>query len=190
MCLTLTEPSRVPPRRLVGWALGLAAGLAPAIATGQEYCVACTGPDAVYRCVIDATSPQGMPLKTLCLTSITRDGQHARCDLKGGTVFDCNGPVRRVGKNRPLPGGDTPSAGTPPAEVNASPRKKATGTAPAEPSNGATAGSPPKTSPRTVEELARQAAASSAEKLRKANEVASEAPRRTWDCIASFFKSC
>ena len=62
----------------------------------QEYCVACTGPDAVYRCVIEQANSTGMPLKMLCISTLARDGAHGTCAIRQGTVFDCNGPIRRI----------------------------------------------------------------------------------------------
>ena len=52
-------------------------------AEAQEYCVACTGPSAVYRCIIEGAKPGGsQPLQTLCVTAMTKEGQHAPCNVK------------------------------------------------------------------------------------------------------------
>ena len=66
-------------------------------AGAQEYCVACDGPPAIYRCIIEGARPGGVAaadaLRQLRWpsTAATRD-----CGVKGGTVFDCDGPVKRV----------------------------------------------------------------------------------------------
>jgi len=84
-----------------GWRIGCSLGLGfcalIARAEGQEFCVACTEPPAVYRCVIEGARPGGRhPLQMLCVIAMTKEGRHAACSVKGGTVFDCNGPVKRV----------------------------------------------------------------------------------------------
>ena len=66
-------------------------------AEAQEFCVACTEPTAVYRCVIEGARPGGgQPLQVLCVTIMAKEGKHATCGIKRGTVFDCDGPVKRV----------------------------------------------------------------------------------------------
>ena len=91
---------------------GLLGALA-ASADAQEYCVACTEPGAVYRCVIDGARPGGgQSLQMLCVTSMAKEGKHATCGIKRGTVFDCDGPVKRVpwsGAELPV---ETPGGGT------------------------------------------------------------------------------
>ncbi|MEZ5816166.1 MAG: hypothetical protein R3D44_03705 [Hyphomicrobiaceae bacterium] len=44
--------------------------------------------------------------------------------------------------------------------------------------------------PRTVEELAKNVSRSSSETLKKAGDAIKGTTRKTWKCIASFFKSC
>ena len=66
-------------------------------AEAQEYCVACSEPSAVYRCVIEGAQPRGgQSLQMLCVTTMAKQGGHATCSVKGGTVFECNGAVKRV----------------------------------------------------------------------------------------------
>ena len=77
-------------------------------ASAQEYCVACSEPDAVYRCIIEGAQPGGaQPLQVMCITAMAKAGNHATCGVKSGTVFQCDGPVRRVpwtasGESQPL----------------------------------------------------------------------------------------
>ncbi len=154
----------------------------------QEYCVACNGPDAVYRCVIDQAVPQGMPLKMLCLGEMARQGGHATCAVRGGTVFDCNGPIRRIDAKaanqalaQPPPASAPPAASSsaPPAAVQPSlhPDQK-----PKPP--------PVDEPPKTVEELAKRVSKSSGENLNKAGSAISNSTAKAWGCLTSLFKSC
>src|SRR5215475_15503729 len=109
-------------------------------ATAQEYCVSCTQPNAIYRCVIEDARPGGQSLTGLCLTALTREGGHAACRVKGGTVFDCNGPIKRV----PWTAQESGRVAEP-----AEPEQASQGAA------GAKAA--PKGEPRTVVDMAKQA---------------------------------
>jgi hypothetical protein len=146
--------------------------------------VACTEPAAVYRCVIDGARPGGkQPLQMLCVTAMAKEGRHGTCSVKGGTVFDCNGPVKRVpwaAYNEPAIKG---SVQEPPKQASKPP--------PADPAQP----------PQTVEEMARRANQNTAEQLRKANEdvkdkvqsfgqKVGDTTKKTWQCIASLFTRC
>jgi hypothetical protein len=168
-------------RPLVRASFGLCVGLSGCgVALAQEYCIACTQPNAVYRCVIEDARPGGQSLTRLCLTALTREGGHANCSVKGGTVFDCNGPIKRV-----------PWAAQEPGRV-AEP-------APAGPqsSQAPAAKAPPKGEPKTVVDLAKRAN----ENMQKANEDMKEqaqsagqaigqATKKTWECMWSLFFRC
>src|SRR5215468_819878 len=126
----------------------LALGVGPAAA--QEFCVACSDPPGIYRCVIDGAQPRGgQSLQLLCVTAMAREGGHATCSVKRGTVFDCDGIVKRVPWTalEPLaqpevsPSRDVPAA---PAE-------------PAKPSAAAPQGAAPGAPPQTMVDLAKQA---------------------------------
>ena len=154
-------------------------------AEAQEYCVACTGPSAMYRCIIEGARPGGsQPLQKLCTIAMAKEGPHAACSLKGGTVFDCNGPVKRVSwaaYNEPAAKGavqETPKPLVAPAPAN-----------------------DPEQPPRTVEEMAKRANQKTAEQLKKNNEDVKEkvetfgdkvgdTTKKTWRCIASLFTRC
>jgi hypothetical protein len=155
---------------LMGWGEALA----------QEYCVACTQPNAVYRCVIEDARPGGQSLTRLCMTALTKDGGHANCSVKGGTVFDCNGPIKRV----PWTAQETGRVAEPAAQ---------------EPANQGAAGakSAPKGEPKTVVDLAKRAN----ENMQKANEemkdqaqsagqAIGKASKKTWECMWSLFFRC
>jgi hypothetical protein len=149
-------------------------------ASAQEYCVSCTQPNAIYRCVIEDARPGGQPLTRQCLTALTREGGHAACSVKGGTVFDCNGPIKRV----PWTALENGRVAEP---------------APAQPAIQPAPGAKlePKGEPKTMLDLAKRAN----ENLQKANDDAKEqaqsagqaignATKKTWDCMLSLFTRC
>jgi hypothetical protein len=154
-------------------------------AEAQEFCVACTGPSAMYRCIIEGARPGGShPLQKLCTIAMAKEGPHAACNVKGGTVFDCTGPVKRVAwaaYNAPAAKGaiqETPKPQVAPAPAN-----------------------DPDQPPRTVEEMAKRANQQTAEQLKKSNEDVKEkvesfgdkvgdTTKKTWRCIASLFTRC
>lgn len=175
-------------------------------AAAQEYCIACTKPDAVYRCVIDKAVPTGKPLKWLCLGALARQGGHADCHVRKGTVFDCDGPIRRIDakaaaaalETAPVATGPVPTAPALPAANRPSPPSQQSGAAradnpaaqvPTEPAADK-ATKPASASPRTVEEVARNMSKSSGETLGKAGDSIANTTRKAWGCVTSFFKSC
>jgi hypothetical protein len=115
----------------------------------------------------------------LCLVAMTREGGHNACSVRGGTVFECDGPVRRV----------------PWAAYNVGPKGEAPGPAPA------AARDPEEGPPRTVAEMLARANANTAEQLRQANETVKnqaqalgkgidDAGKKTWRCLSSLFSRC
>lgn len=96
---------------VLAMAMALVAGM-PARATAQEYCVVCSEPQATYRCVIgDARLAGGQPLQSFCMSTLAKDGGHQGCRIKPGTVFDCDGPIKRLAsgtatQTAPLPAPD------------------------------------------------------------------------------------
>lgn len=160
--------------------LGLAGLLFAPPARAQEYCVACTEPNAVYRCVLEGARPGGgQPLQMLCITAIAKAGGHATCGVKRGTVFDCDGPVRRVPWT--AAGEETPA---PLAEPK--PEEKP---------------SDPSAPPKTVIELTDRATKKAASDVKKAGESVKEGAKtfgedistgakKTWECLSSLFFKC
>ena len=164
------------PSRIGGLGFAVFVGALMGQAQAQEYCVACTEPTAVYRCVIEGARPGGgQPLQMLCVTAMAREGRHATCGIKRGTVFDCDGPVKRVPWSSTELQVETPGA-------------------------TATADRPepdPNEPPRTLVEMARRAN----EQSKKANDDAKEsfkstgeaignATKKSWTCLTSLFKDC
>jgi hypothetical protein len=154
-------------------------------AEAQEYCVSCTGPNAVYRCVIEGAQPGGsQPLQVLCITTMAKQGGHATCGIKRGTVFDCDGPVKRI----------------PWATLNAPPQPAAPGQQSAAPP----AAEPKPDSeepPQTLLEMAKRANEKTAAQMKQVNENMKEqakatneafakATKKTWDCLSSLFTRC
>ena len=133
--------------------------------------MSCTDPPALYRCIIEGARPGGsQPLQMLCITAMAKEGQHATCGVKGGTVFDCNGQVKRIqwaAYNDPGPGQDQAKA----------PAAQSTAKDPSLP-------------PQTVEEMARRANQKTAEQAKAFGQSVGDATKKTWRCIASLFTRC
>jgi hypothetical protein len=157
-------------------ALALGAGSAAA----QEYCVACSEPDAVYRCIIEGAQPGGaQPLQMQCVTAMAKAGGHATCGVRRGTVFQCDGPIKRVpwiaaGEETPAPIA-TPKPSEKPAD--------------------------PAAPPKTMLELTDRASKKTADDMKKAGETMKEGAqnlgdgissgaKKTWECISSLFFKC
>lgn len=172
--------------RVIGVVLGAGVFSLGGEAGAQEYCVACSEPAAVYRCVIEGAQPRGgQSLQMLCVTAMARDGGHATCAVKRGTVFDCDAPVKRV----PWASLDVSPQQLQPAApqpwVAPEPRPEpAAGPAPPPP------GTEPETPPKTVLELAKRANDKTVEQMKKAGDTMKDATKKTWDCMLSFFTRC
>lgn len=152
----------------------------------QEFCITCTAPTATYRCVIEKSLPTGgIPLKDLCVATLTREGRHANCRVRGGTVFDCVGPIKRVSD-------PAAKASTPPSLTSV----PGTAVAPARPEQGDAAPRSPDAPPadqgppRTLEEMARRMGKSSGDGLGKAGTAVEDAAKKSWGCLSTFFKEC
>jgi hypothetical protein len=158
------------------------------VAEAQEYCVQCSEPNALYRCVIDGAQPQGgQPLQMLCVTAMAKAGGHATCSVKRGTVFECDGPVKRV------PWAAITAPGTTPQSPQTGATSAQTDPASAKPSSEGP--------PQTVEEMAKRANQQTADQMKKAGEnltqgaksmgdAVTNATKKTWDCMTSLFTRC
>ncbi len=132
-------------------------------AQAQEYCIACTEPAAVYRCVIgDARYAYGEPLPQFCASSLAQQGRHGKCAIRGGTVFDCDGPIRRVA--------------VPPATDKAAPPVQ----------DAKKEDAPPDTAVQAAKRMVR----SSGDQAEKAGSAVGNSVKKTWNCVTSFFQSC
>lgn len=146
-------------------------------ASAQEYCVACTEPNALYRCIIDDARPGTAPsLQVVCISRIAKDGGHGQCAVKRGvTVFECDGVVKRISM-----AAEPPVA--PPASVTATPAPAAPQPATAPPQAANPADEPPK----TLAEVAKRAKADSDRQMEKAGSFF----KKSLGCIASLFTKC
>jgi hypothetical protein len=165
------------------WGATLLAGACICLLTvrveAQEFCVSCAEPAAVYRCVIDGAQPGGsQPLQVLCITAMAKEGHHASCSLKRGTVFDCNGPVKRVSWSAYNPG--VPAAMPPAASAEKGAPKQGAAAPRAKP------GDPP----QTVEEMAKRAGGQAGDQVKSVGQKMGEATKKTWNCIVSLLTRC
>ena len=151
----------------------------------QEFCVACEGPNAVYRCVLEGIGPaQAQPLKVVCVTTIARELGHASCSVKGGTVLDCNGPIKRVlAQGKAATGAD---GKLPEPTIVAAPAKPLPD---------------PNAEPTTLEEVARRMGKSTTDgakdtgaavgnAVKKTGDAIGGAVQKTWTCVTTLFKAC
>jgi hypothetical protein len=134
--------------------------------SAQEFCVACNGPTAVYRCVIgDVRQAQGQPLQQFCVSTLTRQGGHAECGIRKGTVFDCDGPIKRIGETS-----SGPDKGSQPSKTSTEPGKL---------------------KPRdNVADTVRDLSHDTGKQMEKTGEAAKGAAKSMWNCVTSLFKSC
>lgn len=174
----------------------LAFGGATSVTSAQEYCVACTGPDATYRCIIGgeasvaARSTRG---QLLCIKELARSGPHESCSVQRREQETCEGELRTVMfPAAPDPG--MPIITEAPIEVT-EPDGEAqmqTGGPGAEPAEMA-----PEPPPETLEDVAKD----TGENLKKAGDAVTDtaksagsavgnAVKKTWNCLSSFFGDC
>jgi hypothetical protein len=174
----------------IGAALAILAGIQAGQAAAQEYCVSCSEPNALYRCVIEGAQPRGgQSLQMLCVTAMARDGGHATCSVKRGTVFECDGAVKRVPwAALEVPTQQEGTAPQPWAPTTAARPEAAASPPPTAPAPGATSG--PEAPPQTVLELAKRTNEKTAEQMKKAGDTVKEATKKTWDCMWSLFTRC
>jgi hypothetical protein len=144
-------------------------------AAAQEYCVACTEPGALYRCVIDGARPGAAPsLQALCISALAKGGSHATCAIRRDLgVIDCNGAIKRVSAT--VDGGlIVPEA--PPAT---------------------TAQDTQQGPPKTVAEMLKRAKAESdrewsetGDQLKISSDKAGAFFKKSWQCLTSLFGTC
>jgi hypothetical protein len=166
-----------------------------------EYCVSCSGPDAVYRCKIEGTpdGPGDDPrAQLLCIRQLAESGAHESCSVARTASYPCPGDLKVIAG----PVGEIvpPAQPVEPAAESGTPAAPADGNVEVQPAPGAP--------PKTVEELAGQTVKSSKEGLKKAGETISgtaekageqignagsavgNAAKKTWNCLTSFFSDC
>ncbi len=174
----------------IGLTLAAAIGVCMSRAEAQEYCVSCSEPNGLYRCIIENARPGGgQSLQMLCVTTMAKAGGHATCSVKRGTVFDCDGQIRRI------PWSAVEALPPPPAATEQS----ALPPPPAPPA--AAPKSDPQQPPQTMVDLAKQANEQTKEQLKQAGDNVKQsaksvgqaigtATKKTWDCMTSLFTRC
>jgi hypothetical protein len=157
-------------------------------AVAQEYCVACSEPAGLYRCIIEGAQPRGgQSLQMLCVTAMAKEGRHATCSVKRGTVFECDGAVKRVPWAALNSG--PPQEASRPANAQPAPAPAPPPPSKAEPAAGpGPAPDPPP--PQTMVDLAKQANEKATAQMKKAGENIQETSKKTWNCVFSLFTRC
>ncbi len=199
---------------LMRLALVTMSGIAATAVSANGYCVACSGPDATYRCTVKGM-PEGMPADPVsqiaCVKQLATAGGHERCSIEKFSQENCNGPEKVVAGRSVSDGPvDAPLAtpsGIEPAEQAAAPDKPDTSNA-AKPDRGKDHAEKPNQPPRTVEELTKNSVETTKENLGKAGEAVSDTAKKTgeqienagsaignaakksWTCLASLFSDC
>jgi hypothetical protein len=174
----------------IGAVLGVLAGLGVGWAEAQEYCVACSGPNALYRCVIEGAQPRGgQSLQMLCVTTMAKEGGHATCSVKRGTVFECEGAVKRVPWAALKTPQESDATQPQPGAIQVAPTPGPTASPAHTPAPAAPVPAP-EAPPQTLLELAKRTNDKTAEQIKKAGETVMDATKKTWDCMTSFFTRC
>jgi hypothetical protein len=153
----------------------------------------------MYACAVAgdaADSPPNARNRLVCIKELAKAGGHSSCSVPSSAPNPCPGVWKVVAapadepQAMPEPAGPAPDGTEPlPEDTKAAPAQK------------------PKV-PSTVEELAKQTVQSSKEGLQQAGEAVSDtaekagdqvgkagsavsnAARKTWDCVKSFFSDC
>ena len=152
----------------------LAAALPRAALAGEvELCVTCAGPAAVYRCLIElpaAAKSADARAQMLCVTELATAGGHQTCSVARVSAAPCQGPVRSV--KGPV---------SPPPSLRETLTPPAPSTLPA--ANASVAARAPQADQQTAADAPAADAA-------KPDAPAESAAKKTWTCLASFFKDC
>ena len=172
----------------VGWMALVLVAASPLHA--QEHCVSCTGPVGLYRCTIDGARPGvTSSLQLLCVERMARDGGHASCSVKRGvTVFDCDGPVKRI---------TVTDADAPPVNSGAGGPTAGSGVVATSPPQSQATGASPQGEPKTMLEVAKRAKDATDAEFKKAGEQMKSSAEKTntgfknaWRCMTTFFTRC
>jgi hypothetical protein len=176
-------PRLIPRLLLAHLAIMALATRAPA----AEFCVACSGPEATYRCEVGTGSNADPRAWLMCITELAREGGHDSCSV------DRNAPVPCPGIHKVLaaPEGPMPPS-APPVNIAVPEPVTAPPPAPAQPPSAETAAAPedpaagepkPKRVPRTVEELAADTYEQSKDGVKKASQAVSNTVQKAGDAV-------
>jgi hypothetical protein len=173
---TTKSLTRIVRAAALVWAATLSA-----TAVAQDICVICSEPSAVYRCQLEAGAKAAPQNQLHCMQQLAKEGAHASCAVRRSlSGAACDGTLRIVA----APAQSAPAIGET--------------IAPKAPNPSSTPASAPNAEPpATVAEAARRAKAGTdaqfkqaQDQLRTSTEKTGGALKRSWDCIASFFKRC
>jgi hypothetical protein len=178
------RPFTLAHPRLAVLALSLSAAASAAAGAG-EYCVACTGPDALYRCTFDGAAPKAgadSAVQLLCISDIARSKGHATCAINRAAAAPCAGLPYVV------------SAGGPPATAPAAVPMSPVAPPPAAPLPAAASGNvalapKPQPPPRAAVPATEPPPAETSP-VGAAGAAVGTAAKKTWECVASWFKNC
>jgi hypothetical protein len=170
-------------------------------ASAESYCVACYGPDAVYRCVIADAPAEASPdprNQVQCIKQLAQTGGHARCSVERFSTGGCNGPEHVIQTKMGL----APAATSPgPTEARALPAPAVKDPAA---SSTAGAGQPP----HTVKEMAKGTVESTkrgiddvtgtvkattekaGEQIGGVGSAIGTVAKKSWNCVSSLFNDC
>ena len=187
----------------------LAMAVLSGAASAQEYCVTCTGPEAMYRCVIGgeaSLAARSSRAQFLCITELAKAGGHASCSAARGQATPCPGETRTVMFSLADPNGMPAEATAPVPMGQPSPPPAAAvspspghGLAPVElppvghqqeplPPPNETAANPAHNTqkPNMVEDLANK----TGKAVTDTGKAVGGAVKKSWDCVTSLFGNC
>ncbi|KAB2848126.1 MAG: hypothetical protein F9K44_11670, partial [Hyphomicrobiaceae bacterium] len=81
-----------------------------------EACVSCSGPEAVYRCVVEAPDGNSIPAdraQLFCIERLAKDGGHQSCAVRRREKLECAGIAKRFSFEAALLGPEVKPAETP-----------------------------------------------------------------------------
>jgi hypothetical protein len=185
-------------------------------ASAAELCVVCAAPVASYRCSLatDATDAtvtavSDAALQMQCIRDLATRGGHESCSIDRTRAGQpCDGPVALVTKPSGLPPSPADGFATTPGTAAAAAPTSVTPADGAAPMPRVTAPTASPAPPKTVEELAKMAAAQSKadweathaniksssqaaqKQLEQAGSSAGSAMKKSWDCVISLFSRC
>jgi hypothetical protein len=161
------------------------------VASAQEACIICNGPDQVYLCSVeksDKVQKLGVAEKAVqfvCITEMARLGGHSTCKVRRDVDTSyCSGVPHTVSLANLL-------------DATAEQAKQAEAAAKAAPTVAANPapvkpppGSSPPDAPKTMVELARRTSEQSSQQVKQAGKQVGGAVQKTWDCMVSLFQRC
>lgn len=194
-------------RYVIAACISLLAGAVAASedAMAAEYCVSCTGPAGLYRCVI-ADSPDGAgndPAERLkCATDLAERAEHETCRVSKSAPVPCPGQTIVIAapiEPPPPPPGALPTeldesepTATPekPGEVPKTVEKLAEKTYQSTKQGIQDAGNAVGKTAKKAGDAIVDTAKNTGETIENAGKAVGGAAKKTWDCLTSLFSDC